>query len=129
MAKEIILGEIRPRDDVYWITSYLYKQNPFFDYISSSEAYGYKIHDPIFNIIIYISKGHEEYKILDELMTNHIINQCGQYDESVEKYADLLCIKHLSTEELYNAINDIKKIAYDIGYKAAQDDMKKVLGI
>ena len=65
----------------------------------SQNSYGYLIHCDMFDCKMFILRGSE------------------------------LCLKYLTTDEIIQRINQLRDISHQMGYKEAQSDMRKALGL
>ena len=113
--KEFIIGG--EKHWISWCSSCCWEGSS----VSKSE-YGYLLHCYLFDCDFYILPKCAEYDKLDYLVTHEGSNY------AVEHFANELALEYLSVEDILSVIDYQKKCAYDCGYKAAQSDMRKILG-
>lgn len=119
MSKEIVIGN----EKGYNKLSLWYSTRCWLDANVSRNANGFLVLCDILDYNIFVLKGSNEYEKLE-----YIVEHDGN-NESVERLAIEVILKHISGEELINAINTLKEKSYNEGYQSAQCDIRKALGI
>ena len=118
--KEFIIGAKNKPNLVITISTWEYKNC----YISRYEKdRGYIVTINKFNTRIYIINGCAEFHTLRNLLSKDDKN------EKIYNFITILAIRCLSAVEIFDIIKNIEDESFNNGYKKAQDDMKKVLGL
>jgi len=126
MTKEFIYGAIRKPITSITISAWNYRDCCIYRYGDHyGEDEGYIININKFNIKIYVINGCKEFNELKDLLSNILSID----NESIYKFIMTLAIHCSSDDEIFNIIKNTETEFFDKGYKKAQDDMKKVLGI
>lgn len=108
-------------------------KKPIFNSISlwkwapiSENAYFYKLEsDVISNTLLYVAKDSKEGMSLKEWL----LNDSNRNKQSVHDKALELMIPYLTIDDLYNSFDLKIKEAWRDGYKKAQRDICKALGV
>lgn len=91
----------------------------------SQSSVSYCLHNKIIPITLYVLKNSDEGKNL----TDWIKTEENQNNVSVKKKAMELILPRLTTEELMSILERAQDESYEQGYKQAQSDIRKSLGI
>lgn len=91
----------------------------------SQSSVSYCLHNHIIPITLYVLKDSDEGKDI----TNWIENEENRNNVSVEKMAMELLLPRMKTEELVEILEIARNQSYEEGYKQAQTDIRKALGM
>ena len=89
----------------------------------SQNSYGFLIHCDMFDCKMFILNGCEECDKLKYFISHEGSNYV------IEHYAIQLCLKYLTTDEVISGINRLRDMSHQMGYKEAQSDIRKALGL